>query len=950
MPSGPSRAAAAAVAETLEEADHDICIPDFMEDVENPRPEKRRKTKASGSSPDVDADDEDADGQEADMEEADKEEAEAWVDELEYGAELGMHSSTEGSIQPNCLVRTLIFKTGYFIASSLYAAGLRVNFGHGNRPCEIEANASVRKLTVVDITGVHSLRASICDCPGADKDIFQLLTMGLYPGSISRPRTCFTFRVLDDFLLTNKVSGIAAQSYFERLRRLSNSAFPHRVPNRYRELLRTSRQWRNLKYRKWKGYGHGCGDLGPGKLTLSCVACPRSGINLAAGWENENESWKHAVSFVMDGNFSAEHLKMRRPGDDIPLADGHGFMVTNLPYKEHLKAAVDVREALKHHEGIKHFLIMYDVSCQYSKKAKARFESSPQFLKWPSAMIDWGIGKFHVHGHQRDCLVKYSPSFIPGAGLVDGEVIETLWAPLNRISGSTRAMSTSHRKEVIDDHMNDSNWRKTTGMVKMLSKRFLQAVKELALSKETLRNMESSSNVEHLAEWKRIEAQARAKRRDDLSVMEPYEVMQTKAPGKRDIQLLLEQEEGRTKANPGLASWLAEGLALQEQQLTVAALARRVKSDSLLTEQLQLVNRRNRLQRGIDSFTKQAATFWKDGADSDDDEEETDDEPEAAYTGKDWADVAEDPDVTDDMVVIEDPDDETQPESVPLRLPSTIGHEKLANMNKRALGEQELRLREGQANDALHRLRMAIGLKSMVYVTQVRPANSQRMQTRAFKEAQNVEKVITEWSRVFTLARRNMIPLVMTVGEGEAMEKRFNEFYTSKKEAAAIAKQTAGAAAKGKQITQPTDEARQSAFRLFLQTLPPVMRKYRPLHKEDLTAATHLVDHTERNSSRKELSWIWSVDVGGDTENSEWLAELHRVNWLRQKARHDRWDEQVSLVKEEMKRTIRSFDFHAARWNGLVHGSLGHRSYAMRQQAHWLRTVQMPRSDAMDID
>ncbi|KAH9833985.1 uncharacterized protein C8Q71DRAFT_711618 [Rhodofomes roseus] len=819
---------------------------------------------------------------------------------------------------------------------SLYAAGLRVNFGHGNRPCEIEANASVRKLTVVDITGVHSLRASICDCPGADKDIFQLLTMGLYPGSVSRPRTCFTFRVLDDFLLANKVSGIAAQSYFERLRRLSNSAFPHRVPNRYRELLRTSRQWRNLKYRKWKGYGHGCGDLGPGKLTLSCVACPRPGINLAAGWENENESWKHAVSFVMDGNFSAEHLKMRRPGDDIPLADGHGFMVTNLPYKEHLKAAVDVREksnchahravnqanadrhdmeatgigavacgrhgcfvphsvvdfqkgerqmnmdyalsqALKHHEGIKHFLIMYDVSCQYSKKAKARFESSPQFLKWPSAMIDWGIGKFHVHGHQRDCLVKYSPSFIPGAGLVDGEVIETLWAPLNRISGSTRAMSTSHRKEVIDDHMNDSNWRKTTGMVKMLSKRFLQAVKELALSKETLRNMESSSNVEHLAEWKRIEAQARAKRRDDLSVMEPYEVMQTKAPGKRDIQLLLEQEEGRTKANPGLASWLAEGLALQEQQLTVAALARRVKSDSLLTEQLQLVNRRNRLQRGIDSFTKQAATFWKDGADSDDDGEETDDEPEAAYTGEDWADVAEDPDVTDDMVVIEDPDDETQPESVPLRLPSTIGREKLANMNKRALGEQELRLREGQANDALHRLRMAIGLKSMVYVTQVRPANSQRMQTRAFKEAQNVEKVITEWSRVFTLARRNMIPL----------------------------------------------------------TLPPVMRKYRPLHKEDLTAATHLVDHTERNSSRKELSWIWSVDVGGDTENSEWLAELHRVNWLRQKARHDRWDEQVVLVKEEMKRTIRSFEFYAREWASLERGSIGHRSYAMRQQGRW---------------
>lgn len=85
-------------------------------------------------------------------------------------------------------------------------------------------------MTVVDITGVHSLRAGMCNCHQAEMDTFQFLSMGLYPASVIRPRTCFTFRVLDDFLLANKVSGIAAQSYFERLRRLSNSAFPHRVP------------------------------------------------------------------------------------------------------------------------------------------------------------------------------------------------------------------------------------------------------------------------------------------------------------------------------------------------------------------------------------------------------------------------------------------------------------------------------------------------------------------------------------------------------------------------------------------------------------------------------------------------------------------------------------------------------------------------------------------------
>ena len=71
-----------------------------------------------------------------------------------------------------------------------------------------------------------------------------------------------------------------------------------------------------------------------------------------------------------------------------------------------------------------------------------------------------GIGLFHIHGHQDNCLARYSPSFIEGGQQIDGETIETLWAPLNEISRSTRGMSTSHHREVIDDHMNDSNWKK----------------------------------------------------------------------------------------------------------------------------------------------------------------------------------------------------------------------------------------------------------------------------------------------------------------------------------------------------------------------------------------------------------------------------------------------------------------------------------------------------------
>ena len=54
--------------------------------------------------------------------------------------------------------------------------------------------------------------------------------------------------------------------------------------------------------------------------------------------------WKYTRSVVLDGNFSAQHRKMRRPEDDVALADGHAFMVTDGPYKEHLKTAAEYRE------------------------------------------------------------------------------------------------------------------------------------------------------------------------------------------------------------------------------------------------------------------------------------------------------------------------------------------------------------------------------------------------------------------------------------------------------------------------------------------------------------------------------------------------------------------------------------------------------------------------------
>jgi hypothetical protein len=117
-------------------------------------------------------------------------------------------------------------------------------------------------------------------------------------------------------------------------------------------------------------------------------------------------------------------------------------------------------------DGIEAALTSYDVMCQWSVYMKERMNHSHYLRLLKNLELQLVIGLFHIHGHKDTCLARYSPSFIKGGRQIDGETIETLWALLNEIIRSTRGMSTSHHREVIDDHMNDSNWRKLINLGK----------------------------------------------------------------------------------------------------------------------------------------------------------------------------------------------------------------------------------------------------------------------------------------------------------------------------------------------------------------------------------------------------------------------------------------------------------------------------------------------------
>ena|ERR1700761_335366 len=118
-------------------------------------------------------------------------------------------------------------------------------------------------------------------------------------------------------------------------------------------------------------------------------------------------------------------------------------------------------KALSYHmDDIPVALVMYDIMCQYQVNFQERVRNGSELSLSDDLELRMGIGLFHIHGHQDSCLPRFSPSYIPGAKQVDGEIIETLWAPLNNISRSIRGMSLNHRQEVLDAHMNHSNWKK----------------------------------------------------------------------------------------------------------------------------------------------------------------------------------------------------------------------------------------------------------------------------------------------------------------------------------------------------------------------------------------------------------------------------------------------------------------------------------------------------------
>ncbi|KDQ48889.1 hypothetical protein JAAARDRAFT_201363 [Jaapia argillacea MUCL 33604] len=382
-------------------------------------------------------------------------------------------------------------------------------------------------------------------------------------------------------------------------------------------------------------------------------------------------------------------------------------------------------------------MLLYDIWCQWHIHFLERLERGNGLISLPPGFkLAGGVGKFHVGAHIPECFWKFSLNFLVGMGQVDREILETLWAVLNKSATSTRVMTKFHWLEVLNDHMQDSNWKKLVGIVDTLAKKMLKAVEGCEETLAGFQELGQGISKELKREWSREERKALHEGGQFLSV---YGVRSEKAPTQAEIRNQLESEEKEIVGGAtGSVNWQISGLNIEDTQ------------------------RRLRMER-IENFHTQGK-LWTEGRDREEDDTDEDGNNNRVVVLDDGdQDYEESDDESDDEV-----DGDGKPERMKLMMPSTLGKAKCLAQGLGVMRSQEIALRKAQADESLEKLRLALGLKAMLLRTEVRNAKSQKRSTWVWSSVQKAEAKVSRQVRIYQDARGALISLGASL---ESMQK-----------------------------------------------------------------------------------------------------------------------------------------------------------------------------------
>ncbi|VDC02771.1 unnamed protein product [Peniophora sp. CBMAI 1063] len=396
-----------------------------------------------------------------------------------------------------------------------------------------------RTLVVTHTDGIHGIGVGFCRCQGAPPEDHQLIKYGgLFPASPDTPSSAFTLQFLEYRHVDDVICKTTPQAHMRKIRRCTEPDELRLAPNRYPELLLVSRLYTAIKNLIDFGFAsrplQDWRDPPPGGLVWKCIVCPRKTPdfnNLPKVWQTDPEEWRKFVSLCYDGNFSGDHTISWRPGNNVPLFPGTGMF------------------------GHPDAIAAYEVK---SLDDRALRQIYPNL----------GVGVWHIYGHALDCFRRFSPSYSPRAGIVDGEILETLWSLLNGILQSCRGMSLAAREEKINMHMNDINYRKIVEMVGTLVRKYRKYTTELRVRRRHLSRLELSCSDEDIERWELARRDLEEKRVKDPRFADKFwdSPFTSAEPGKEitKVRLLEDDKDGLVKA-------IIESLKLEEDSLRIQA-------------------------------------------------------------------------------------------------------------------------------------------------------------------------------------------------------------------------------------------------------------------------------------------------------------------------------------------------------------------------------------------
>ena len=265
-------------------------------------------------------------------------------------------------------------------------------------------------------------------------------------------------------------------------------------------------------------------------------------------------------------------------------------------------------------------------------------------------------------------------------------------------------------------------------------------------------------------------------------------------------------------------------------RLSLQALVRKIGPHPTPDQKRDIALRRSRLQDKVDAFQRQAGSMFHTVS-SDADETWGDENTSEEYTGAEFDGIGEEDDEGQDSAAEEcdqmqfprksPADGCIDAERISLHLPSHLGRGWCDRNAAEDLAKAELRLREGQLNDSLHHIRIALGHKSYLFRNNVCPAHTQRLKTRAWAEVHAVESTVQHHARVYNRARQSILDLSADAS---------------------------------------------------------LLDRYKALKREDLKTDTTVIAPNVRGQRNKSLPWFWSMDIRRDADAGAWMNDCRRIS------------------------------------------------------------------------